>query len=339
MSSRAHNVADRLGAGEATPSAPRAWSAEALFRRFFLPLYPPELRHDLARVRTTDANPANNPRVLAQLEAIASTFAGLAGEALGRDLALDFSDASVHRLASALTRSARDALIVPVDRAGQIPPIVQLCTHGALYVGACVVARHGGMWQARNPLWESLVLLESRAARASLAVFQWWLKALSDDEIDEPRLSDRYRLHVELPTATPELLPILAPPERAIPRLTRVRYDTLHRHLRAHLPELRGVGAHFPSAERFAELGFHWLDFRLLGAGRMLLLHGTTDRGVHLFWLDAQGFAGSTFFPADALPEARIEERGDKLMVILPVLGAEQTHELWWWGPALAVPA
>jgi hypothetical protein len=194
------------------------------------------------------------------------------------------------------------------------------------------VRAHGGRWQVRNPLWESLVELESRAGSGSLAIFQWWLKSLSDDEIDEPRLADRYRLHVELPTMSPEELPVIAAPDRKLPRLSKARYDTLYQYLQKHLPELKSVGEHFPSPERFAEMGFHWLDFSLLGKGRMLLVHGPTDAGVHLFWLDASGFRSAMFFPADALPEHRVSQQHDKLIVEVPMLGATQRHEMLWWG-------
>jgi hypothetical protein len=303
-------------------------TAERLFREQFLPLYPPGA--DLAQLRSTDANPARNPRILAQLDEIAAIFAKLAPQALGHpDLALDFSDASVHRLAAAVDRDRRDALIASGD-------LVQLVTHGAVYVGSCVVRRHGGVWQVRSPLWESLVRLESRAGSANLALFQWWLKALSDDEVDEPRLADRYHLHVEVPAARPEELPLIAPPDRRLPRLKKVRYHTLHQHLAAHLPELRGLGDHFPSAERFAELAFHWLDFALVGGGRMLVMHGPTDAGVHVFWLDAAGFASAAFFACDALPEHRLEQRGDTLAIHLWRLGREELHPLLWWGPSRA---
>ncbi len=310
------------------------WTAKALFERYFLPLYPPELRGELAQARTTDANPAQNPRLLAAVQEIADAFSMLAPATLGVALELDFSDASVHRLAAAVTREVRDRLLPAIDEVGVVPPLVHLVTHGAAYVAACVVKNHGGVWQLRSPLWESLVRLESRAGSGDLAVFQWWLKALSDDEIDEPRLGDRYRLHVEVPMARPEELPMIAPAERKLPRLVKVRYDAFYRHLKAHLPELRDVGEHFPTAERFAELAFDWLDFKLLGDGRMLLIHGPTAEGVHLIWLDASGFSGSVFFPADALPEHRVEVEGDRLAVTVPVLGREQRHELLWWGPS-----
>jgi hypothetical protein len=186
----------------------------------------------------------------------------------------------------------------------------------------------------RNPLWESLVRLESRAGVADLAVFQWWLKSLSDEEIDEPRLSDRYFLNVEVPTRSPDELPVIAPPDRRLPRLSKVKYDTLYKYLRAHLPELRSVGDHFPTPDRFAELAFDWLDAELIGDGRMLLLHGPGERGVHLFWLDAAGFTASAFFPADAAPPHRVEEKDGKIAVTFHALGREQTMEMLWWGPS-----
>jgi hypothetical protein len=315
-------------------NASPTWTAASLFERWFLPLYPAELRSDLARARLTDVNPAGNPRLVAAIEEIAEAFAKLAPAALGADLDLDFSDASVHRLAAALTREARDRLLGPVTEPGAVPDLVHLVTHGVAYIGACVVKNHGGTWQLRAPLWESLVRLESRAGTGDLALFQWWLKALSDEEIGEPRLGDRYRMNVEVPTARPEELPVIAPPDRKLPRLTKVRYDALYRHLKAHIPELRDVGEHFPSAERFAELAFEWLDFMLLGGGRMLLLHGPTANGVHLLWLDAAGFVGSAFFPADAVPAHHVALDGDKLVVTVPVLGREARHEMLWWGPA-----
>jgi hypothetical protein len=167
--------------------------------------------------------------------------------------------------------------------------LTHVVIHGAIYVGSCVLRNHGASWRVRRPLWESLVRLNSAMGEADLAVFQWWLKSLSDSEIDRHTLGDRYRAHVEQPTLRPEALaPILAE-VRPIPRLAKVRYDTLHKHLRAHLPEMRDLGTHFPSAERFAELRFRHLDFQWLGGARMLLVHGPAERGVHLFWLIVMG--------------------------------------------------
>ncbi len=321
---------------------PQGLTAEQIFERWFLPLYPPDVRADLGRARTTDANLARNPSILAGIDEAAAIFARLAPAALGApDLALDFTGASVHRLSPLLTRERRDAWLSASAIPGPgsdpgldaAPPLlVTLVTHGALYVGACIAREHGGQWQVRRPLWESAVRLVSRAGTGDLAVFQWWLKALSDDEIGAGRRADRYRTHVEVPTFDADRLPPIAPADRRVPRLAKVRYDTLHKHLRAHLPELRDVGDDFPSPERFAEMGFAHLDLTLIGGGRMLLLHGPGTAGFHLLWLDATGFVKAAFFPSDAFPAPVVEVDGDKLRVIVSVKGRAEAHEMLWWG-------
>ncbi len=207
-----------------------------------------------------------------------------------------------------------------------------MATHGAFYVGATIARVHGGVWQVRRPLWESTVRLVSRAGTGDLAVFHWWLKALADDEIDKGRLVDRYRTHVEVPTFDGAALPVIAPPDRRIPRLARVRYDLLYKHLRAHLPELRDVGADFPSPERFDEMGFKHLDLSLIGGGRMLLLHGPAAEGLHLYWLTGSGFVKGAYFPADKFPVPVVQLDGDKIRVVLRVAGREAVHEMLWWG-------
>lgn len=307
-------------------------SPESLFRSLFLPLYPPDAQADLERARQTDANPANNPALLAQIDQTAEVFVRMAHGAFGEDLGLDFSDASVHRLGAALTAARRDAWLSERGPDG-VPTLVYVAFHGAAYVGACVARNHGGQWRMRRPLWESLVHIQSRAGEGDLAPFSWWLRALSDGEIGRGTLAERYRMHVEVPAAAPEALPVIAPADRRLPRIKRPRYDTLHRHFKAHLPELRDLGADFPSPERFTELAFGWLEFLLLGGGRMLLMHGPTDAGVHLFWLDASGFSKSMFLPADAFPEHRVQVEGDKVRVIASVQGKVVAHEVLWWGP------
>src|SRR5262249_28351860 len=151
-----------------------------------------------------------------------------------------------------------------------------------------IVDRHGGAWGVRRPLWESVVRLKSRAGEGDLTPFHWWLKSLADDEIDRAALVARYRQHVERATARPETLPPIVTKhlDRTLPTLKIVRYDTLHKHLRAHLPELKDLGADFPSPEQFADLGLLELGMMLLGEGRVLLMHGRGKRGLHLFWLD-----------------------------------------------------
>jgi hypothetical protein len=189
------------------------------------------------------------------------------------------------------------------------------------------------VWQVRRPLWESLVRMTSAAGESDLAIFQWWLKSLSDGEVDHHLLSDRYRAYVERPRfAASELVPIVAG-ERPVPGLVKVRYDTLHKHLRAHVPELRDVGAHFPPAERFAELGFRHLDFVWLGGGRMLLLHGPPKNGVHLFWLDRDGFSQAAFYPADPGTDYDVRLEGETLVVAVVVQRVRAEHLVLWWGP------
>jgi len=307
-------------------------TAELLFAHHFQAIYPPDVRNDLQKARNEDANPGGNPHILQQIEEIADTFSHLAPKALqSPDLVLDRSDASVHRLGALITQEKRDAWLV--RKSPQEPPfLVQFVTHGAIYVGACVVKNHGGVWRVRRPLWESVVRLESAAGTGDLSIFSWWLKALSDAEIGENRLADRYRTHVEVPAFDANSLAVIAPPDRRMPKLSKVRYDLLYQHLRAHLPELRSVGENFPSPERFAELSFKWLDFVWLGGGKMLLMHGPTPEGVFLFWLDMQGFVKSAFYPADGFPAHVVETDGDKLRVFVSIGGTMRVHEVLWWG-------
>lgn len=309
----------------------RALTAEALFREVFLPHYPEDARSDLGRARTTDANPANNPSILAHLDDAARTFAAMAPTALGvpeTDLALDFGDASIHRLSAALTPASRDALLA----AGELLDFV---VHGAAYVGTCIVRSHGGIWAVRRPLWESLVRLRSRAGDAELPVFHWWLRSLTDGA--PASLADRYRAYVEVPTARPEDLPVIAPPDRNLPKLSKVRYDAFYKYLRAHIPEMKDVGEHFPSPERFEELGFESLSFLLAGGGRMLVVSGRNKEGLHAFWLTKAGFEKSAFWPCEAFPAPMLRRKGEgkdeKIEVLLSHEGKPQVFDLLWWGP------
>ena len=307
-------------------------TADSLLRTLLLPLYPREALAGLDEARRRDANPARNASIYRALDEAADVFAAMAPRAISPELSLDRSDASVHRLGAAVTRETRDRLLATPSQAGP-PELAIVLVHGAIYVGACVVASHGGEWLVRNPLWESRVALRSRAGESELAPLSWLCRAFADDQIDRATLGDRYRMHVEVPCAKPEELPVIAPPDRRLPRLKAPRYDTLHKYLRAHLPELRDLGTDFPSPERFAEMQFAWLDFVLVGDGRMLVLHGPTDAGVHVFWLDLGGFAKVAYYPADAFPEHKVETQGDKVRVIVPLLGKTVFHEVLWWGP------
>jgi len=125
-------------------------------------------------------------------------------------------------------------------------------------------------------------------------------------------------------------LPILAAPGRALPRITRaVRYEILHKYIKAHVPELRNLGADFPSRERFDAYRFAWLDFALVGEGRLLVAFGRGEGGLHVFWFGKEGFQKSALFDSDPDPEPRVELVGDKLRVHV----TSGVHEVMWWGP------
>ena len=309
-------------------------SAETLLREYFLPLYPEDVKHDLGRARREDANPADNPAVLAHLGEAAEVFVENAPLALGAtegELGLDLSDASVHRLSAALTPQRIERLLSLGEKGTAESALFNVVVHGAAYVGACIVKNHGGVWAVRRPLWESLVRLSSRAGDAELAVFHWWLKSLAGEG---GTLADRYRAHVEVPRARPEELPVIAPEDRKLPRLAKVRYDAFYKYIRANLPELRDVGEHFPSPERFEELGFKSLSFLLVGGGRMLVVHGPTAHGLHALWLTKEGFEKAAFWPCDAFPEPILRKKDDtRLEVVLSQDGALRAFELLWWGP------
>jgi len=311
-------------------------SAESLFTRLFLPAYPEGERTDLAQVRSEDANPANNPNITAHLADAAERFAVLAKEHLGEDPQCDFTPESVHRLGRTLTRSLRDRLLEHEPET-----LFNLVVHGAMYVGEVAVRHAGGVWQVRRPLWESLVFLESRAGDASLSPFSWFLRCLSDEEIDLGLLGDRFRAYVTAPTTDIASLPPIAEPTRRLPRLAKsVRYDVLYKHIKAHLPEMRDLGADFPSPERFAEYNFASLDFALREGGRVLVLFGPGAGGLHVFWLSARGFEKSMFVPCDPLPAPAVRfgraesKRGevDTLTFEVTREGKQLTHEMLVWG-------
>jgi hypothetical protein len=324
---------------------------EALFRDVFLPLYPEDAKSDLDRVRREDANPANNASVLAHLDDAARVFVEMAPSAIGlgaHALSLDYTDASVHRLSAALTIEQRDRLMAQGAAGTSDNALFNFVVHGAAYVGACIVRSHGGVWSVRRPLWESVVRLKSRAGEGDLPIFHWWLKVLADqsraragsgserERANENRasLADRYRTWVEVPCAPVDELPIIAPPDRDLPRLSKVRYDVFYKYLKAHLPEIRDVGEGFPSPERFAELDFAHLSFSLVGGGRMLLVHGPNKDGLHAFWLTKDGFEKSAFWPCDKFPAPILRVKDEKkLEVILARDESPMTVELLWWGP------
>ncbi|HEY1954241.1 MAG TPA: hypothetical protein VGH28_01475 [Polyangiaceae bacterium] len=302
-------------------------TAEAIFAQFLLPLYP---AGDLEAMRKDDANPGKNPALLAQLADVAETFVAMHASALGRDCALDFSDASVHRLSAALGPELRDRLARSGAPGTAESALFNVVVHGAAYVGESIVRSHGGAWLVRRPLWESRVRLASHAGEAELAPLSWWLRALADEE--PAGLAERYRAYVEVPTTDPSALAIIGAP-RALPRLKKPRYDAFYKYLRAHLPELKDVGADFPSPERFEAYAFRWLDFLLVGGGRMLVVAGPGEGGLHAFWLTRSGFSKSALFSAAAMPEPIVRADGDKIAFVVAHEGKTVVHETLWWGP------
>jgi hypothetical protein len=317
--------------------------AQAIFVRYFLPLYPADVRDDLARARAADANPAGNPAVTAHLEDAAQRFVAMAPTVFGADsarLALDLSDASVHRLSAAITLDLRDGWARQGEPGTAESTLFNVVVHGAAYVGACIVASHGAAWRVRRPLWESLVGLKSHAGEADLAVFHWWLKSLADDALAPSEagvptgatLADRYRAHVEVPCSTADALPSLFVGERSLPRLKQPTYDKLYKYLRAHLPELRDLGEHFPAPERFAGFDFRWMDFHTVGEGRLALMAGASPAGLHLFWLGAGGFEKSAFIPCDAFPDPIVRIEGGRIVAITSDAGTSRVQEFLWWG-------
>jgi hypothetical protein len=310
--------------------------AEEIFVRYFLPLYPPDSRADLARARSADANPARNPTIARHLEEAAQTFAENAPALFGHGLDLDGSDASVHRLSAALTLERRNAWACSADEGSAESPLFNVVVHGAAYVGGCIVAAHGGLWSVRRPLWESVVHLKSRAGAADLAVFHWWLKSLADEALasgEGARLADRYRAHVEVPCARPEALPIVVRGSRSLPRLKEPSYDLLHKYLRAHLAEIRDLGGNFPTAERFAAYRFRWVDFHVLGEGRLVLMACAAACGLHLFWLGAGGFEKSAFLECDSFPDPVVRVYDEIIAAMTSEGGKARVHEMLWWGP------
>ncbi len=298
--------------------------AEEIFRRWFWDRYPEDARVDLARARTTDANPANNPSVTAHLVEAAELFANRFG--------VGFGDADVRRVSALVGPEQRDAWAQAGNREGseESDELFHVVVHGVAWLGECVGRTRGGVWRVRRPLWESLVALRSHAGEAELALFQWWLKALAGGAT----LADRYHAYVEVPTANVDALPSFVPADRKLPRIAKgVRYDVLHRHLKAHLPELRDLGADFPTAERFAEMRFRWLDFVVVGGGRMVLAFGPGEGGLHLIWLGSRGFEKAAFVPCDATLDPIVRVDGDKVIAIALREGKTVAHEMLWWGP------
>ena len=296
-------------------------------------------------MRTEDVNPAENPAIYAHLEDAAKIFVVRSKSLFGEDLDLDFTDASIHRLSAALTKERRDAWAKTGEAGTPGNELFNVIVHGSAYTGECAKRNRKAEWSARRPLWESVVVLESRVGTAKLAVFHWWLKSLADEAFASETaatLADRYRTHVEAPTFDADSLPVFlaANAERKLPRITKPTYDVFYKYIKAHLAEIEDVGEDFPSAERFAGYDFRWLDFLILGGGRLLLIAGANDAGVHLFWLGKRGFEKGAFVPCESFPDPIVKADSEKIVIVARVSlgeGADAqkkdvVHEMPWWG-------
>lgn len=304
---------------------------EALFREHFLRYYPAGATLD--EIRATDANPAENPTILGELEDTARRFAKLAPVALREPtLDLDLTDASIHRLAQLITSDFRDRAMK--EDAGGTSLFVAFVIHACAYLGECARRGRDARWRVRSPLWESRVEVSGPAGTFELAPFSIWLGVFSGAEIDRATLGDRYRTLVEAPTFDGDALPRWTTP-RELPRLKAPRYDLLVKYLQAHLPEVKDLGAHFPGKERFGELAFHTLDFLVVGDGRALVMHGPRDTGIQLFWIGADGFEKSFYLEADTRRPYQLRDKGPVLELTfhVPSSRAPQVQELLWWGP------
>jgi hypothetical protein len=120
---------------------------------------------------------------------------------------------------------------------------------------------------------------------------------------------------------------------RSLPRLSNPRYSTFYKYLRAHVPELLDLGEDFPSPERFEAFALQWVDFFLVGGGRMLLVAGASRQGLHLFWLTSAGFEKSAFVPCDAIPGPVVRVEGERVITMTSHAGEARVHEMLWWGP------
>ena len=313
-------------------------SADALFATHFLLLYPDQTAAALATLRQQDANPSNNPTLLLPLRDAAETFARLAPAMLGApQLELDFSDASIARLSAAVRRAnLSERFSAPdISEPPRASELANFAIHASAYVGECIVRNHAGCWQLRNPLWESRVFLASAAGEAQLPIFHWWLRTLVETDVEfavAGGISGRYRSYVQVPCFDTEKLVKIASADRKLPKLSKVRYDLLYKHLKAHLPELRDLGRDFPAPERFAAYEFKWLDFLWLGDGKMVLFYGQGNGGLHLFWMSAQGFEQSALIPCDGFPAPIVRCDAQKIVIVFSVDQQLLTQEMLWWG-------
>ena len=315
--------------------------AEELFVRFFLPLYPPDARADLARARATDANPAGNPALLAHLDDAANRFVANAPALFERRPGARpqrRERAPPERGAHA--PSARDAWAAQ-RRAGH-------ARERRSSTRSCTARRTSAPASSRSTA--ACGACAGRSGRASCASSRAPARPTSRSStggssrsptrptgVQAATLADRYRAHVEVPCARPEELPVVSSSgARALPRLKK---PTLRRSctstLRAHLPELRDLGRGLPRSPSGSTAFALHVDRlpRRSAAGAWSLLAGASPAGAAPLLADGGGFEKSAFFPCDA---SRIRSSGWTPIASSRMTsdqGETREHEMLWWGP------
>lgn len=305
-----------------------AHTAGSLFAKYFWAHYPADVRADYERFRDLDANPAKNPALTAALSEIAEVFVQNAPALLGAELTWD--DAGIATLSRCLDRARRDAWIAASDPR-EPGTFFNAVVHASAFVGEVIVRRHGGAWELRRPLWESVV---RRRTRGAIAPFSWLLKSLADDAIDDAPLAWRWGVHVVMAGDDPATWPVITAAKR-LPTLKAPAYDLFVKYLQTHLAALRDVGDGFPSAAEFTAKRYVSLGFEALHGGRVLALHGqvpATGDGastVEVMWLGAQGYHHADVLPCDAdVPHFARALNDDALEVTVAWKGRPITHRL-----------
>jgi hypothetical protein len=305
-----------------------AHTAASLYEKFFWPHYPADVRAEPERFRDLDVNPAKNPALSATLSEAAALFVENAPKLLGEPVTLD--DAGIATLARTLDRARRDAWIAATDPAAP-GPLFQAVVHASAFVGEVIAQRHGGIWELRRPLWESIV---RRSTRGAIAPFHWILKSLADDAIDDAPLAYRWRVHVVMAGVDPTDWPVITEAKR-LPTLKNPVYDTLVKYLHQHLPTLRDVGEGFPSPAEFSAKRYTTLGFEPLHGGRVLALHGQVPgegdgpSTVEVMWITPTGYDHADVLPCDAkVPHFARALNADTLEVTLAWKGRPVTHRL-----------
>ena len=187
------------------------------------------------------------------------------------------------------------------DPASRDNHFVQVVVHAAAYLGEVMVRAHGGRWEIRRPLWESVI---HRWRGGTVSPFHWLLKTLADDAIDDVALAPRWRIHVVMHDLDLDGLPVIAPAQK-LPGLKHPTYDLLVKYLHQHLPELRDVGEAFPSPAEFTARGYESLSFERLHGGRVVALHGLVPcvgerpPAVEVSWMTARGLDHADTIPCD----------------------------------------